>query len=101
MEENSKGQIIKDGNALRFDLKDGNLYFNVTEKLADAQSFDIETSTLICGIRGTSGFSGKDADGHEVLMVTDGNVSVKVTDPVTGEERELIPSQKTRHWQTG
>ncbi len=85
LEENSVADIKARGKSLEFDLKEGNLFFNVTEKLSDDQRFDIVTSDMVCGIRGTSAYVGKDMTGHEVLMVTDGIVVVDATNPVTGE----------------
>lgn len=85
MEESSKADIKARGKKLEFDLIEGNLFFNVTEKLKKRESFDIYTSTMICGIRGTSAYVGRDSTRHETLMVTDGVVSVDATNPVTKE----------------
>lgn len=85
MEESSKADIKARGKKLEFDLIEGNLFFNVTEKLKKRESFDIHTSTMICGIRGTSAYVGRDSTRHETLMVTDGVVSVDATNPVTKE----------------
>lgn len=86
MEESSKADIKARGKKLEFDLIEGNLFFNVTEKLKKRESFDIHTSTMICGIRGTSAYVGRDSTRHETLMVTDGVVSVDATNPVTKEK---------------
>ncbi|MBR5359274.1 MAG: FecR domain-containing protein, partial [Lachnospiraceae bacterium] len=85
MEESSKADIKARGKKLEFDLIEGNLFFNVTEKLKKRESFDIHTSTMICGIRGTSAYVGRDSTSHETLMVTDGIVGVDATNPVTLE----------------
>ena len=89
MEESSRADIKARGKKLQFDLIEGNLFFNVTEKLKDDEEFEIHTSTMICGIRGTSAYVGKDATGHEILMVTDGLVGVVATNPVTNEATEV------------
>ena len=83
MEETSRADIKARGKKLEFDLIEGNLFFNVTEKLKDNESFDVTTSTMICGIRGTSAYVGRDSTSHEILMVTDGLVHVVATNPVT------------------
>ena len=95
MEENSKAEIEASGNSLVFDLKEGNLFFNVTEKLAEGQTFDVKASTLVCGIRGTSAYVGIDSSGHEYLMVTDGTVRVVAENPITHEQVvvEVPPGQ--------
>ena len=89
MEESSKAEIKARGKKLQFDLLEGNLFFNVTEKLKDNEEFDVHTSTMICGIRGTSAYVGRDATGHEILMVTDGLVHVDATNPVTKEATKV------------
>ena len=89
MEEASKAEIRTRGKKLLFDLIEGNLFFNVTEKLADNESFDVTTSTMVCGIRGTSAYVGRDSTSHEILMVTDGLVHVVATNPVTKETTEV------------
>ncbi|MCR5831883.1 MAG: FecR domain-containing protein [Lachnospiraceae bacterium] len=93
MEETSKAEIKTRGKKLLFNLLEGNLFFNVTEKLADNESFDVTTTTMVCGIRGTSAYVGRDATSHEILMVTDGVVHVVATNPVTQETTEVdVPS---------
>ena len=89
MEESSRARVIPARNRLEYKLEEGSLYFNVTEKLAEDENFEITTNTMICGIRGTSGFVGQDKDGHETLMVTDGIVHVVATNPVTKEVTEV------------
>ena len=89
MEESSKADIKARGKKLEFDLIEGNLFFNVTEKLKKRETFDIYTSTMICGIRGTSAYVGRDSTSHEILMVTDGLVHVIATNPVTKETTEV------------
>ncbi|MCR5674811.1 MAG: FecR domain-containing protein [Lachnospiraceae bacterium] len=90
LEESSKAQIKAAGKKLEFDLEEGELFFNVTEKLEEVESFDIRTSTMLCGIRGTSGFVGEDETGHETLMVTDGIVAVTGEHPVTHERIQTL-----------
>lgn len=89
MEEISKAEIKARGKKLLFNLLEGNLFFNVTEKLNENESFDISTSTMVCGIRGTSAYVGRDSTSHEILMVTDGLVHVVATNPVTKETTEV------------
>lgn len=86
MEESSLAYVRGRRNKLQFDLVEGNLFFNVNEKLKDDETFEITTTTMTCGIRGTSAYVGNDSTGHEVLMVTDGVVHVDAVNPVTGEK---------------
>lgn len=82
MEEKSKADIIKssDGKNLEFNLNEGNLFFNVNEKLKDDQTMTVKAGNMICGIRGTSAYMGQNSSGDLVLMVTDGDIDVSVLD---------------------
>ena len=75
----------KKGKWLEIDLTEGDLFFSVDEKLKDDESFEIHTSTMVIGIRGTSGYVTADAQGRDVLIVTDGTVHVSGINPHTGE----------------
>lgn len=97
MEESSRADIKANGKKLEFDLLEGNLFFNVTKKLGEGEAFNVNTSTMVCGIRGTSAYIGRDATGHEILMVTDGIVNVRATNPVTLETiEENVPAGQMR-----
>ncbi len=78
MEEKSKAEIKKEGDGLEYDLIEGNLFFNVTEKLEEGQTFEIRSGNIICGIRGTSGLVGQDDEGNPVVYDTDGKISITV-----------------------
>ena len=56
MDENSKVEIIKEDKHLTIEVKSGSLFFNITEPLADDETMDIRTSTMLVGIRGTCGW---------------------------------------------
>lgn len=85
--DNSRAEFLQDGKKLNINLTAGSLFFNVTEKLAADESFDIRTSNMVVGIRGTSGLVCVDENGHEVLYITDGEVEVVGTNPVTKEQK--------------
>ena len=90
LEELSRAEFAQDGKALTLHLAEGDLFFNVTDKLGDDESMEIETSTIAVGIRGTSGYVRTNADGEDELWVTDGEVVVRGTNPVTGEVDEAV-----------
>ena len=73
------------GKFLEIDLTEGDLFFSVDEKLKDDENFEIHTSTMVIGIRGTSGYVTADAQGRDVLIVTEGTVHVSGINPQTGE----------------
>ncbi|MCR4673860.1 MAG: FecR domain-containing protein [Lachnospiraceae bacterium] len=95
LNNNSKLGFEKEKKNIKLDLKEGQLYFNVKEKLADDESFDIETSTMVVGIRGTSGYV--NAEDNEIT-ITDGVVEIHGTNDVTGGENsiKLYAGQKVK-----
>lgn len=88
LENDSRVEFTKSLNSLELNLTQGGLYFEVTEHLEPDETFDIRTSTMTVGIRGTSGYVFYDDDGRESLVITDGCVHVVATNPDTGEIRE-------------
>lgn len=88
LQNDSRAEFRKKNKKLELKLTRGALFFEVTEKLQDDESFEIQTSTMIVGIRGTSGYVFYDEDGREALIITDGVVHVVATNPDTGEIKE-------------
>ena len=89
LQENSRAEFRKAGKKLELMLTKGGVFFEVDKPLETDETFDIRTSTMIVGIRGTSGYVYVDEEGHECLMITDGHVHVRGINPVTGEEKEI------------
>lgn len=89
LDHNSRAEFKKKKNQLELNLTKGALFFNVTEKLKSDEKFDIKTSTMTAGIRGTSGIVYYDeADNlRETIAITDGVVEISATNPDTGETR--------------
>lgn len=89
LDHNSRAEFKKKKNQLELNLTKGALFFNVTEKLKSDEKFDIKTSTMIAGIRGTSGIVYYDEtdDLRETIAITDGVVEISATNPDTGETR--------------
>lgn len=56
LNENSLLEINKAGKKLKLNLLNGELYFNVSKPLKNDETFEIQTQTMITGIRGTDGF---------------------------------------------
>ena len=77
------------GDWIEIDLTEGNLFFNVKEKLEEDEEFEIHTSNMVLGIRGTSGYVTENDAGDESIIVTDGTVHLTGTNPDTGEEKEI------------
>ena len=56
LDAGSEIEIAKEGKKLEINVKSGNMFFNVTQPLADDETMDITTSTMMLGIRGTCGW---------------------------------------------
>ena len=87
LQNDSRAEFTKQGKHLELKLTKGAVFFNVTEKLQPDETFEIKTSTMTAGIRGTSGYVYYDDSGRDALIITDGAVEVKATNPETGETK--------------
>ena len=87
LQNDSRAEFTKQGKHLELKLTKGAVFFNVTEKLQPDETFEIKTSTMTAGIRGTSGYVYYDDSGRDSLIITDGSVEVSATNPVTGETK--------------
>ena len=85
LESDSRVEFTKARNMLALNLTRGGLFFEVNEHLSDDETFDIRTSTMTVGIRGTSGYVFYDENGRESLIITDGVVHVVAVNPDTNE----------------
>ena len=56
LDELSRAEFNQAGRKLDLKLTDGSLFFEVQKPLADDETMDIRTSTMVVGIRGTSGW---------------------------------------------
>ena len=56
MDEDSEVEIVKRDKLLELCVQSGGLFFNVTEPLAENETMNIRTSTMLVGIRGTCGW---------------------------------------------
>lgn len=61
MDQNSGIQIQKEGKRLEILVNSGSLFFNVTQPLAEDETLEIRTSSMVVGIRGTCGWITQDA----------------------------------------
>lgn len=81
MDAGSEIEIAKDGKKLEIDVKSGSLFFNVTEPLANDETMNIVTSTMMIGIRGTCGWVTENTAAllEGTVSVTAGDQEVTVT----------------------
>ena len=89
LDESSSAEFTQEGKKLALNLTEGNIFFNVKEHLADDESFIISTSTMVVGIRGTSGYVSAGDSGVETLIITDGKVTVTGINPLNGEREDI------------
>ncbi|MBP5762719.1 MAG: FecR domain-containing protein, partial [Lachnospiraceae bacterium] len=96
--ELSKAGFHKTGKSMKLTMEEGSTFFYIAEKLAGDESFEIETSTMVIGIRGTSGYVLASKDGPEAVTITSGTVSVYCSK--TDETFEVSAGQKLAVFQT-
>lgn len=75
MDKESAADISKEDKHLKVTVNQGNLFFNVTEPLADDESMEIEVGSMIVGIRGTCGWV--DAGIPAKVYILEGTVACK------------------------
>lgn len=94
--EESTASFIQKGKKLTLNLEEGRIFFDIDRSLENDESFDICTSTMIIGVRGTSGYVDSDENGNSVLYLTTGRVNVSGLDD-NGDEfgsDKIKPAQK-------
>ena len=104
LDADSRAEFYQDegGDWIEINLVEGDLFFNVKEKLREKEEFEIHTSTMVLGIRGTSGYVTAAESGEDTLIVTDGTVRVRAeeqdsahaleTDVSAGHRLRVIPA---------
>ncbi len=86
----SEAEIRKSGKKLELLLDSGNLFFNVTEDLEEDETLNIRTSTMVMGIRGTSGWVQVIDRYHSRVYLLEGEVTCVVSDPLTGQAKTTV-----------
>jgi len=86
----SEVEIKQSGQKLEVDLISGSLFFDVTAPLREEERLNIRTSTMVTGIRGTSGFVRVISEKVSEIYLLTGTVQLTSTDPITGEVAEVI-----------
>jgi len=94
LDEESRAEFTQAGKDLDLNLTAGKLFFEVDKPLETDETMEIRTSTMVVGIRGTSGVVSVDGE-HEQVLTTDGIVHIVGTNPTTGEVKEIdVPAGK-------
>ncbi|MBO7096521.1 MAG: FecR domain-containing protein [Lachnospiraceae bacterium] len=94
--ERSTADFIQRGDSISISLEEGDLFFNIARDLKEDESLEISVSTMIIGIRGTSGYVRENEDGYPVLYMTSGKVMAYAVDPDSGntDQRKIRAGQK-------
>ena len=113
--EKSEASFTQNGKKMYLSLDEGRLFFNIERSLEEDEELSIKTSTMVIGIRGTSGYIDSDENGNSVLYLTSGKVDVTGLDEdgeesdscrlnagqkvtvISGEEAELIVEDITEY----
>ena len=86
----SEVEIRQSGKKLEIMLDSGNLFFNVKAPLKDDESLNIRTSTMVMGIRGTSGWVKVINSRVTRVFMLDGQAFCSVTNPVNGQTKSIL-----------
>lgn len=89
LQSDSRAEFSKKSKQIELKYTKGGLYFEVTEHLDEDETYEIKTSNMTVGIRGTSGYVYYDESGLESIVVTDGVVKITATNPQTGEVKTI------------
>lgn len=99
LDHNTRVEFIQEDNHMQLNLLEGELFLDVSEKLDENASFDIQTTTMTVGIRGTiisaSSKSLPDGTNLTVIAVYEGGGEVNFQDK-NGTNRvvPLVPGQQ-------
>lgn len=88
----SEAEVRKTGEQLEILLDSGNLFFDVSEPLEEAETLNIRTSTMVVGIRGTSGWVKVLDRWRSRVYILEGTVTCYVADPLTGQTKSTVLS---------
>ena len=91
LNELSKASLQEEGKKLELNLENGAMYFSVSKPLDADESYSIRTSTMVLGIRGTSGYVETLSDTKSSVILTSGNAVISI---LTGGELPISPGQR-------
>ena len=90
LDEDSAASLHSEGKNLSLNLESGAMYFSVSKPLEADENFEIRTSTMVLGIRGTSGYVAAVNDSESIVILTSGHALITA---VTGDEQEIAAGQ--------
>ena len=84
LDASSESEVRKSGKKLELNLLSGELFFDVTVPLEKDESLNIRTSTMVTGVRGTSGYAVVYDCYHSEIVLLEGHLTVHKTLGSTG-----------------
>ena len=78
LDASTKVQVKKSGTKLELLVSSGKLFFNVSAPLSSSETLNIRTSTMVTGVRGTSGVVSAGGAESSSVDIYDGTVTVNV-----------------------
>ena len=89
MDASSKGEVFQSGKKLELKLTAGSLFFDVAAPVKANESLSIRTSTMVTGVRGTSGWV-EIVDRYTTrFSLLEGELKIVSIDPLTSNERSI------------
>ena len=87
----TEASVHQKGKALSLTLQSGEMFFRVSEPLAEDESFEISTSAMTLAIRGTAGYVAATGETESVVILATGHAVITA---VTGETQEIEANQR-------
>ena len=89
LDASSAGKVTQSGKKLEVTLTAGKLFFNVSQPVKSNESLNIRSSTMVTGVRGTSGWM-EYVDRHTTrISLLEGSLSIISIDPQTNTQRTV------------
>lgn len=89
VDANAKVQVRQDGKKLKLLVSRGKLFFNVKVPLKSNESLDVQTSTMVTGVRGTCGIIESVSSDTASVYLLEGALEINWKDPVTGASEPI------------
>ena len=87
LDASSGAEVFQSGKKLELKVTSGQMFFNVSEPLKGNESLTIRTSTMVTGVRGTSGWVKVIDRNTTRISLLEGKLTITSVDPVTGKQR--------------
>lgn len=90
LDASSKSEVLQSGKKLELKLHSGKLFFNVSAPVKSNESLNIRTSTMVTGVRGTSGWVEVTNRFTSRVNLLEGTLTVTSAEPATGQMRQAV-----------